>query len=186
MAVMNSLVSNNTSQKAPFVGFGYTSDNSNLHTSYIDTFDLKTNKKKSLGKTPVLSPENYIYILQITGFNQNIASLFPSQNDEDFNLLIADAVKRYKELNNALDYDTSLAASFLSLLKTLCHTHYFRPYIIFTQFGAKAEFDFNNKHFVFDYEYDDPDSIVLLCNEAGELNTKECSLNELESAFEAF
>jgi hypothetical protein len=182
---MDSLVFNSTNQKVSFVDFGYTNDNSNLHTSYTDTSDFITNWQRNPGEIPFLSP-GFFLIRKINYFNPKFLTIPTRQDGVDFNLLVADAVKRHKELNNALDYDTSLAVSFLFSLKSLSHKHNFRPYIIFTQFGAKAEFDFNNKHYVFDYDYEDPNSIVLLCNADGELNTKECSLDKLESVFEVF
>jgi hypothetical protein len=172
-----SFFNSGNNQNIPFL---YLQDNKLMPFSYSDRISTSNTYQKA-GSSQFFVQNNYLFVLP-----PQLINVSGNHYNKDFDSSILDATERYKELYHVLDVDVSRANSFLASLRSLSQKHNFQPYIIFTQFGAKAEFDFNNKHFVFDYEYDDPDSIVLLCNWAGELNTKECSLNELESAFEAF
>ncbi|MDR1179339.1 MAG: hypothetical protein LBK44_02445 [Spirochaetales bacterium] len=159
-------------------------DNQNILFLYFQ--DDKTRKSTSNtyqkeSGSPYVIPYNYSFLKSIPPAKATV-----KQGIGDFDALIAEAVNRYKALNHAQDYDASLAASFLAALKGLSQKFDIHPYIIFTHSGAKSELDFNGKHFVFDYDYEDPDFIGILCDDNGELDTKVCPIDGLESAFEAF
>jgi hypothetical protein len=159
-------------------------DNQNIPFLYFQ--DDKTRKSTSNTRqkesgSPYSIQYNYLSLAPIPSVKATV-----KQDTENFDVLIVEAVNRYKALNQAQDYDTSLAASFLVALKNLGQKFDIHPYIIFTHSGAKSEVDFNDKHFVLDYDYEDPDFIGILCDDNGELDTKVCPIDDLESAFEAF
>jgi hypothetical protein len=164
-------------QNIPFI---YLQDNKTIPFSYSDRISTSNTYQKE-GVSQYFIQNNYLFVLPSPPIKTTI-----KQKRGDFDVSVMEAVNRYKELNHAQDYDTSLAVSFLAALKSLSQKFDIHPYTIFTRSGAKAELDFNGKHFVFDYDYEDLDFIGILCDVNGELDTKVCPIDELESAFEAF
>jgi hypothetical protein len=158
-----------------FFYLGIVSNNHSSYTGYYST----------IGQNRIMMSQNYIYIDDY--FSLNPFFLASQINvKENFNDVVADALKRYKLLNNNSIYDTSPVVGFLSALKLLYQKYKFFPYLIFTQSGAKAEFDYNGRHFVFNYDYDDRESVIILCDTDGAIDTQECLLDNLEKVFETF
>jgi hypothetical protein len=164
-------------QNIPFI---YLQDNKTAHFFYSDRISSSnTYQKEDVSKYFVQN--GCLFILPVKPIRVAI-----KQDIGNFDMLVAEAVSRYKELNHDQDYDTSLASSFLAALKNLSRKLEIHPYIIFTHSGAKIELDFNGKHFVLDYDYEDPNFIGILCDINGEIDSKVCSINDLENAFEVF
>jgi hypothetical protein len=118
--------------------------------------------------------------------NNETANNNSLQDNEEFDLYLNDALKRYKEINNGAVFNTARADSFLRVLKNLCNTMGLQPYIIFNKFAAKVQFTFNDKDFVLDYDHEEPNTVFILSSKDGTLIVKESTLDKLEETIRSF
>lgn len=162
------------------LSFFYSGDNNVNPFYYVDNSQLSN----TAGCKPAT---DYCFINNnfIISPARTIEISLAGQNKK-FDQLVSDAIRRYKEINHVSSIDTSNAVLFLFFLKPFVEKFCIDPSIVFTRFGVKAEFDYCKKHYVLDYDYEEPDSVIILCDVDGDICTKECSLNELESVFGSF
>jgi hypothetical protein len=106
------------------------------------------------------------------------------KNLYDFNWFIQDAIRRYKLVNDTDDYDYSPAAPLLTSLFSL-YPHII-PRISFYHDSAKVLIDHAGNKFIFDYDYDEADSIFISCDKNGVMLVKDCKLTDLRQTLELF
>jgi hypothetical protein len=109
---------------------------------------------------------------------------YPAE-DKGFDALLHEAIDRYKDLHHVSDLDTAKANKFLSALKSINNIMRFHPYIIFNKFAAKVQMNMNDKEFVIDYDYNDPNSVIIL-SKGKTLFIKECILDKIEETLRSF
>jgi hypothetical protein len=90
---------------------------------------------------------------------------------------IADAIRRYKLVNHVDDYDTTLAQPFLSALKSLITIAI--PHISFYNDAVKVNLKFNDREFIIDYDYEDPEFLFISTFEGDRLKIKEGKITQL-------
>lgn len=141
---------------------------------------------------PIIPREPFIYLPDMPlSFEQHIKIISNPAiaNDfwqENFNFYINDALKRYKEINNDISFDTVTINDFLTVLKDVCNTLHLQPYIIFNKFATKVQLIYDNKDFVLDYDHEDSDTVFILSSISGILTVKESSLDKLEETLRSF
>jgi hypothetical protein len=97
---------------------------------------------------------------------------------------IDDAIERYKILNNDAKFDTALAEPFFSAFRSRCHLA--MPRFTLYPDGAKARFIFNEKEFVVDFDYEEPEPVYVSAYKGEVLVFKKCMLAELQEMLENF
>ena len=108
------------------------------------------------------------------------------QEGDEFYICLNDALRRYQELNNGASFDISTIDKFIQVLKNICINMQLKPYIIFNKFAAKIQLTLNNKDYVVDYDYDDPDVVFILSPKDGTIFVKECILEKLDEILRSF
>jgi hypothetical protein len=96
---------------------------------------------------------------------------------------VKDAINRRKMLANLSDYDIKPAVIFLAALKLLYPE---LPRISFYENGAKARFFYQQREFVADYDYEEPDSVFVSTFIDDILVVKDGSPNTLLEILEHF
>jgi hypothetical protein len=105
--------------------------------------------------------------------------------DKVFFNCISDAIRRYKLVNHVDDYDTTPAKSFLAMLKSLISIAI--PHISFYHDAVKVNLTFNEREFIIDYDYEDPEFIFISTFEDDRLKIKEGKITtQLYAMLESF
>jgi hypothetical protein len=105
--------------------------------------------------------------------------------DKVFFNCISDAIRRYKLVNHVDDYDTTPAKSFLATLKSLISIAI--PHISFYHDAVKVNLTFNEREFIIDYDYEDPEFIFISTFEDDRLKIKEGKITtQLYAMLESF
>jgi hypothetical protein len=162
---------------------------------YSDEVDLTNHYQKGLTAAPraftyVQEGEKFIAIPPVLYLPMilNIPIQCVPKNDRDdeiFDSFLIDAMNRYKDLYHDSNLDTTKADKFLSALKFLYINTGFQPYIIFNKFSVKVQLRVNDKEFVLDYDYEDPNSVFVL-SKKNTLIVKECALDKIEEILRSF
>jgi hypothetical protein len=175
--------------------FNSTSANQDISIFYSDEAALANHYQKGLTAVPraftyVQEGEKYIavppvlYLPMILNIPiQYVLNI--DQGDGIFGSFLSDAINRYKDLYHGSDLDTTKADKFLSAIKSLYIKTGFQPYIIFNKFSVKVQLKADNKEFVLDCDYEDPDSVFMLSKE-DTLIVKECTLDKIEETLRSF
>jgi DNA-damage-inducible protein J len=96
---------------------------------------------------------------------------------------IADAVRRYKYLNNT-EPDINAAAPFFSALQVLGVDA--KPRITFSVGAVKAQITHNGTMFTIDYNFEEQQSVYILARKDGKLMVKDCALDNIAQTLERF
>jgi hypothetical protein len=114
-------------------------------------------------------------------------SLAGHTNDyEEFDIFLNDAIKRFKEIYNGSDPDKTKADKFLSALKSLSGKNNLKPYIIFNKFAVKVQLNVADKEFILDYDYEDLNTVFILLSKDGTIFVKECTIDRIEETLGSF
>ena len=100
-------------------------------------------------------------------------------NDE----ALIDAVRRYRVVNNA-DFDLAKAEPFLQALRGLGSVVELR--ITFYEAAVKARFKLQDREFVVDYNFEEPETVFILSRKDEKLFVKDCPLTGIEKTLELF
>jgi len=95
-----------------------------------------------------------------------------------------DAVKRYKTVNNKVNYDIAKAEPFLQAVETL-GSHLSKK-ITLQDNAVKIRLNFKDMEFVLDYNFKEPDNVFILTRKDGKLIIKDCSLSNISKTLELF
>jgi addiction module RelB/DinJ family antitoxin len=110
----------------------------------------------------------------------------PHSNGSQFldDVSLIDALRRYKAVNNTMDFDIAKAESFLQVLRQLKILENLR--ITLYEQAVKARLVFKEQEYVIDYHFEEPDSVFILSRKAGKLQIKDCTLAEIPQTLELF
>jgi DNA-damage-inducible protein J len=100
-------------------------------------------------------------------------------NDE----ALIDALRRYKAVNNA-DFDIAKAEPFLQALWRLGSI--VEPRITLYEEAVKVRLKFNDREFVIDYNFEEPETVFVLSRQDGKLFAKDCALADIERTLGLF
>jgi hypothetical protein len=141
------------------------------------TFD-PYNKKKNY--CPIVSMDIY----QLFDNPLSSAKKMESYGDRAFSYCIEDAINRYKQVNQVESYDTTSANPLLSELRSLSYK--LTPHISFYEDAVKVSAMLNQREFIIDYDYENPEYIFISFFENDRLIIKERKITELLDALESF
>ena len=109
----------------------------------------------------------------------------PETNAEVFeNEALLDAIKRYKAVNNKTDFDITKAEPFLRAIESFDPNKNMR--ITLQENAVKARLHYKGVEYVFDYNFEEPDSVFILTRKDGKLFVKDCNLAEIIKTLELF
>lgn len=97
---------------------------------------------------------------------------------------LIDALKRYKAINGKSDYDITRTEPFLRVIETLDSAKSMR--ITLQENAVKVRLNYKGNDFVFDYNFDEPDSVFILSRRDGKLIVKDCNLTGIPETLERF
>ena len=106
--------------------------------------------------------------------------------DDEFieNEALIDALRRYKTVNGKIDFDISKTEPFFQAIGTL--DVYKNMKIILQKKAVKIKLQYKNKNYVLDYNYEEPDIILILHRKNGKLIIKDCNLINIKKTMEKF
>ena len=107
----------------------------------------------------------------------------PSMGILDNESLI-DALKRYKSVNSKTDFDIAKAEPFIRVINTLDNAKSMR--ITLQEKSVKIRLNYKGKDIVFDYNFEEPDSVFILSRIDDKLIVKDCKFAEIPSMLESF
>jgi hypothetical protein len=121
--------------------------------------------------------QNYYNRYSVTSYELTSNLLSSTKQEESpwdrvFSSCITDAIRRYKLVNHVDDYDTTPAKPFLSAIKSLIQIDIV-PNISFYKDAVKVTLNFNQREFIIDYDYEDPEFIFISTFEDDRLKIKE-------------
>jgi hypothetical protein len=105
----------------------------------------------------------------------------PPENNVD--QCVADALNRYKTLNNA-DINYTPAEMLLSTLRGISGVKILR--ITFYEDGAKIRIRFARTDFIIDFDFEEPDSVFITTFKNGTMVIKDCKIGDLQETLELF
>jgi hypothetical protein len=115
--------------------------------------------------------------------NNYIQWIFPNY-DKEFYGYIDDAIKRYKLVNHTEEYDITPAKTFLSAIKPL--TSKIIRHISFYDDAVKVRIIYNQREYIIDYDYEEPECVFVSTFEGKTLLMKDGSLVQLRRILESF
>jgi DNA-damage-inducible protein J len=117
-------------------------------------------------------------------FALNIPKEYETASDTLSSEALIDALKRYKAVNNRADFDITKAESFLRAVEELGAQVPKR--ITLQEEAVKIRLSFEGREYVFDYNFDEPDSVFILSRKDGKLIVKDCDLSSISKTLELF
>lgn len=127
-------------------------------------------------------------------FSNDFVSNITDENNSD-NYFYTDYVKEtidkglsiYKKINHTNQIEEKCYADFISAVRILISLHN-NAKLIFKSDSVRLKFVYKNHNFIIDYDYDVNDSVFIMKDGDGNLDIRECSLDNilltLESYFE--
>jgi len=100
------------------------------------------------------------------------------------NEILVDALKRYKFVNNKVDFDVAKIEPLFFALKTIGPEKNIR--MTLQENAAKVRLSFKNRDYVLDYNFDEPDIVFILSREGGKLFLRDCNLASIGETLELF
>ena len=97
---------------------------------------------------------------------------------------ILDAIRRYKTVNNQTDFDITKVEPFLRAINPLSSGRNMK--ITLQENAVKARLNYKDIEYVFDYNFEEPDSVFVLTRKNGKLFVKDCSLEKITETLELF
>lgn len=108
---------------------------------------------------------------------------YTAKEAEDDDALI-DALRRYKAVNNTVDFDMAKAEPFLQALWGL--DPLVEPHITLYEDAVKVRLKFKDKEFVIDYNFEESETVFILSKQEGKLFVKDCALSDMEKTLGLF
>ena len=109
----------------------------------------------------------------------------PETDTEAFvNEAFLDAIRRYKAVNNKIDFDIAKAEPFLRAIEPFDSGGNMR--ITLQENAVKARLKYNGREYVFDYNFDESNSVFILTRKDGKLYIKDSSLEKISETLEIF
>jgi len=107
-------------------------------------------------------------------------------NNDEFieNEALIEALRRYKAVNNKIDFDISKTEPFLQAIESL--DAYKNMRITLQKKAVKIKLQYKNKDYVLDYNYEEPDTVFILHRKNGKLIVKDCKLASIKKTMEKF
>ena len=100
------------------------------------------------------------------------------------NEALIDALKRYKVINGKAGFDITTIESFIRVIEKLDSAKNMR--ITLQEKAVKVRFNYNDRDFVLDYNFEEPDCVFILSRKDGKLIVKDCNLSEIYETLERF
>jgi len=112
----------------------------------------------------------------------------PEKNEPGLKIIdseaFVDALRRYKTVFNKANFDLLKAQPFLNAIESLDLRKNLR--ISLQENAVKIRFNFKNRDFVLDYNFEEPDNVFILSRIDGKLIVKDCSLAKISETLRLF
>jgi len=97
-----------------------------------------------------------------------------------------DAISRYKKVYKTDNYDIEPIEPFFNAIKSIVHHYRIIPRLSFYPDGALAMFIIQQKEITIEYDFDDPESVLISKFINDILHIKEATISNLNQLFGAF
>jgi DNA-damage-inducible protein J len=117
-------------------------------------------------------------------FTLNVPKEHESDNEPLNDESLIDALRRYKAVNNKADFDITKAEPFLQTIQALGPQ--VKPRITFYENAVKVRINRNEREYVIDYNFEEPETVFILSRKDEKLIVKDCTLTEIAKTLELF
>jgi hypothetical protein len=117
-------------------------------------------------------------------FALSIRREFEIASDTLNNEALVDALRRYKAVNNRMDFDIAKAEPFLQAVEALGVQLSKR--ITLQEGAVKIRLSFKGREYVLDYNFEEPGSVFILSRKDGKLIVKDCDLSSISKTLGLF